>query len=32
LGTNPIAPKSIERITSLERSLAETTTTGKAGR
>ena len=31
LGTKPIAPMSIERITSLLRSLADTTTTGSAG-
>ena len=31
LGTKPIAPRSIERITSLVRSEAETTTTGSAG-
>ena len=31
LGTKPIAPRSIERITSLVRSDAETTTTGSAG-
>ena len=31
LGTKPIAPRSIARITSLARSLADTTTTGPAG-
>ena len=31
LGTKPIAPRSIARITSLARSDAETTTTGNAG-
>ena len=31
LGTKPIAPRSIARITSALRSEAETTTTGSAG-
>ena len=31
LGTKPMAPKSIARITSLARSEAETTTTGSDG-
>ena len=31
LGTKPIAPRSIARITSLVRSEADTTTTGSAG-